>query len=151
MNHHLVQLNIARMRLPLEAPEMADFVNNLDRINALAEASPGFVWRLKTAEGDATALRPLGADMLVNLSVWRDVETLKHFVFRSAHTDIMRRRGEWFHPLEQAPTVLWWVLAGHLPSLDEAIGKLDYLHHHGPSVHAFGFAQAAQYAGPHPA
>src|SRR6185295_6684425 len=90
--YELAQLNIAVMKEPLESPRMADFVANLDRINALAESSPGFVWRFKTDEGNATALRPLGEDVLVNFSVWRDVESLNKYVYKSAHAEIMRRR-----------------------------------------------------------
>ena len=105
--YELAQLNIARMKEPLESPTMADFVANLDRINALAESSPGFVWRLQTAEGDATALRPLGADTLVNVSVWRDVDSLNKYVYSSAHVEIMRRRKEWFERMREAYVVLW--------------------------------------------
>ena len=94
--YELAQLNIALMKEPLESPRMADFVANLERINALAESSPGFVWRLQTDEGDATALRPLGEDTLVNLSVWKDVASLNKYVYQSAHVEIMRRRKEWF-------------------------------------------------------
>ncbi len=91
--YHLAQLNIATMREPLESPSMADFVANLERINGLADASPGFVWRLKDDTGDAaTAIRPLGEDILVNMSVWESVESLHQFAFRTAHAEIMRRR-----------------------------------------------------------
>src|SRR5438128_9496764 len=103
--YQLAQLNIARMKAPLESPLMADFVNNLDVINALAEKSAGYVWRLQTEQGDATLLRPLGNDMLVNLSVWRDVAALHAFVFSSEHVQIMRRRREWFESMEQAYVV----------------------------------------------
>ena len=100
--YELAQLNIALMKEPLESPRMADFVANLDRINALAESSPGFVWRLKTEEGNATALRPLGEDTLVNVSVWRDVASLNKYVYGSAHVEIMRRRKEWFERMREA-------------------------------------------------
>jgi hypothetical protein len=141
MKHQLAQLNIAKMKLPIEAPGMADFVNNLDRINAVADSAPGFVWRLQTEEGDATALRPFGDDMLVNLSVWRDVAALSDYVYRSAHTEIMRRRKEWFDRMEQAYLVLWWVPAGHRPTVDEARQRLDLLLKHGPTAEAFTFRQ----------
>ena len=91
---HLAQLNIGRLRAPVDDPALADFVANLDPINALADATPGFVWRLQTEEGDATALRPLGEETLVNVSVWRDVESLNKYVYGSAHVEIMRRRKE---------------------------------------------------------
>lgn len=140
--YELAQLNIAEMRTPLDSPEMADFVGNLDRINALAEQSPGFVWRLKSDEGDATAYRPLGDSVLVNLSVWKDVPSLSQYVYRSAHVEIMRRRREWFDRMKSAYMVLWWVPAGHRPSVDEAIARLEHLRANGPTPAAFTFAQA---------
>jgi len=140
--YELAQLNIARMKEPLESPTMADFVANLDRINALAESSPGFVWRLQTAEGDATALRPLGADTLVNVSVWRDVDSLNQYVYSSAHVEIMRRRKEWFERMREAYVVLWWVPRGHRPPVSEAIAKLELLRAKGPTQDAFTFRSA---------
>ena len=140
--YELAQLNVARMKEPLESPTMADFVANLDRINALAEGSPGFVWRLQTEEGNATALRPLGADMLVNVSVWRDVESLNAYVYQSAHVEIMRRRKEWFERTREAYVVLWWVPRGHRPTVSEAISKLELLRAKGPTREAFTFRHA---------
>jgi hypothetical protein len=140
--YELAQLNIATMKEPLESPGMADFVANLDRINALAEGSPGFVWRLQTDEGDATALRPLGDSTLVNMSVWRDIESLNSFVYRSTHSEIMRRRREWFDRMREAYLVLWWVPAGHRPSVTEAVAKLDLLRAKGPTADAFTFGNA---------
>jgi len=140
--HELAQLNIAVMKAPLESPGMADFLANLDRINALAEASPGFVWRLQTEQGDATAMRPLGEDTLINLSVWHDLASLNAYVYQSAHVEIMRRRREWFERLREAHAVLWWVARGHRPGIDEAIAKLSRLRQHGPSEEAFSFRQA---------
>lgn len=135
----LAQLNIARMLAPLEDPIMADFVANLDRINQLAEQFPGYVWRLQAAEGDATAIRTFGEDYLVNLSVWKNIDSLFDFVYRSNHAKIMSRRKEWFDRLRDAYTVLWWVPAGHLPTPEQAKGKLDQLHTHGPTPDAFTF------------
>ena len=150
--HELAQLNIALMREPLESPAMADFVANLERINALAERSPGFVWRLQTAQGDATALRPLGEDTLVNVSVWRDVECLKNYVYGSAHVELMRRRKAWFEPMREAYAVLWWVPAGHRPSVAEALARLELLRARGPTEEAFTFRRTfparASSAGP---
>jgi len=140
--HELAQLNIAIMKEPLDSPGMADFVANLDRINALAEAADGFRWRLKTDAGDATALRPMGDRTLVNLSVWRDAAPLSDFVFRSAHAQIMRRRKEWFERMAEAYVVLWWVGAGQRPGVDEASAKLALLRQHGPTAEAFTFGQA---------
>jgi len=140
--YELAQLNIARMKAPLESPSMADFVANLDRINALAERSPGYVWRLQTEEGDATALRPLGDDILINISVWKDVESLNRYAYGSEHVAVMRRRKEWFERMQEAYLVLWWVPRGHRPSIPEAIGKLELLRAKGPSPDAFTFRRA---------
>jgi hypothetical protein len=140
--YQLAQLNIASMLQPLESPGMADFVANLERINALAEASPGFVWRLQDEAGDATAIRPFGAEVLVNLSVWRDVEALRDYVYKSAHAEILKRRAEWFARMGEAHMVLWWVPAGHLPSVDEAAKRLRLLREQGASVQAFNFRQS---------
>jgi hypothetical protein len=138
----LAQLNIAIMKEPLESPSMADFVASLDRINALAEAAPGFVWRLQTEEGDATAMRPMGEDTLVNMSVWRDIESLNRYVYGTAHVDIMRRRKEWFERMRDASVVLWWVRQGHRPTVPEAIAKLELLRTRGPTTEAFTFRHA---------
>lgn len=137
----LAQLNVAVMRSPLDSPPMADFVANLDRINALAEQSPGYVWRLQSDDGDATAFRPLGEHVLVNLSVWRDVESLAEYVYRSAHVEILRRRREWFDRMESSHMVLWWIPAGHRPDVAEALARLEQLRADGPSAAAFTFAQ----------
>lgn len=137
--YELAQLNIATMNEPLESPGMAEFVANLDRVNALAENSPGFVWRLQTEEGDATAVRPMGDDVLVNMSVWSDVESLNKYVYGSAHVEIMRRRKEWFQRMKDAHVVLWWVSKGHRPTLQEAIAKLELLRQAGPTAAAFTF------------
>jgi len=140
--YELAQLNVAIMREPLESPGMADFVANLARINALAEDSAGFVWRLQTEEGDATAMRPMGADTLINISVWRDADSLNQYVYKSAHAEIMRRRQEWFERMREAHVVLWWVRRGHRPGVAEAIEKLELLRASGPTQEAFTFRQA---------
>ncbi|MCC5811607.1 MAG: DUF3291 domain-containing protein [Ectothiorhodospiraceae bacterium] len=141
-SYHLAQLNIARMLEPLESPRMAEFVDNLDRINALAESAPGYVWRLQTEDGDATALRPFGDDMLVNLSVWQDVQSLRNFVFSSAHVEIMRKRRQWFERMAEAYVVLWWLPDGELPTIEEAARRLERLRREGPSAAAFTFRTA---------
>jgi Domain of unknown function (DUF3291) len=141
--HELAQLNIGVIKGPMDSPVMADFAASLDRINALADRSPGFVWRLQTEAGDATALRPFDDEnMLVNMSVWRDVESLNAYVYSSAHVDLMRRRREWFERMSEAFLVLWWVPKGHLPSVTEALARLDLLRLHGPTAQAFTFRQA---------
>ncbi len=139
VGYELAQLNIATMREPMESPGMADFVANIERINALADDAPGFVWRLQTDAGDATALRPMGADRLVNISTWRDIDSLSHFVYKSAHLEIMRRRKEWFERMHEAFMVLWWVPTGHRPSIEEASERLALLRTAGPTVAAFTF------------
>ena len=140
--YHLAQLNIAVIKAPLDSPIMAEFVANLDRINALAEATPGFVWRLKTEAGDATALRPLGDDTIVNLSVWSDIAALQRYVYQSAHVEFMRRRRAWFERMTSAYLALWWIPAGHEPSIPEALARLDTLRRRGPTPAAFTFRQA---------
>ncbi|MCC5859572.1 MAG: DUF3291 domain-containing protein [Ectothiorhodospiraceae bacterium] len=140
--YELAQLNIALLRDSLESPLLADFVANLERINALADEAPGFVWRLETEEGDATALRPLGDEVIINLSVWKDIESLHAYVYRSAHAKIMSRRREWFHHMKEAYLVLWWVPAGHRPGVEEALERLKALREHGPHPDAFTFRKA---------
>ncbi len=138
---HIAQVNIARARAAIGDPLMAGFVARLDEINALADASPGFVWRLKTEEGNATALQPYGDErILVNLSVWTSPEHLRQYVYHSAHAQIMRRRREWFERFGAPYTALWWVEAGHIPTIAEAKERLAYLQLNGDSDFAFSFA-----------
>jgi hypothetical protein len=140
--YELAQLNIAHMKTALDAPEMVDFVANLDRLNALAEAAPGFIWRLKSEAGNATAIRPFGENTLVNLSVWSTVANLSDYVYKSLHVDIMKRRKEWFERMPEAYHVLWWVSPGHRPNAYEAMQRLQTLRAMGPSDMAFNFKQA---------
>lgn len=137
---HLAQINVGRIREPLDTPLLSDFVAALEPINALADASPGFVWRLVGDGDDATSLRPYPDDdmMLVNMSVWASLEALTRFVYRSAHTEVMRRRRKWFHQME-IMLALWWVPAGHIPTVAEGIERLRHLEQHGPTAHAFSF------------
>ncbi len=154
MEHHLAQINIARMRFPLDDPAMAGFVDNLEAINALAEADPGFVWRLQTDEGDATALRIFDDDrLIVNLSVWGSVEALKGYVYQSRHVNFVRRRKAWFEAFDGAYYALWWVPRGHTPTVEEAKARLEHLQQHGESAFAFSFKEvfapeAAEVAAP---
>lgn len=142
MSYHLAQLNIAHLLAPLDSPQLADFVANLDRINALAESSPGFVWRLQTEEGNATDIDFFGPYTIVNMSVWDDLEALHNYVYRSAHTEILRRKREWFHTMRSSHMVLWWVPAGHRPTIEEAGEKLRLLQEQGPCPEAFTFKQS---------
>ncbi|MFZ6048517.1 DUF3291 domain-containing protein [Pseudomonas sp. CR3202] len=139
--HELAQLNIAVMTAPLDSPLMADFVANLAPVNAMADSAPGFVWRLQDEEGDATAIRPFGPDVLVNLSVWRDVASLSDFVYGSAHVEMLRRRKEWFERVAGVHQVLWWVPRGHRPDVQEAAQRLARLREAGPTPEAFTFRQ----------
>ena len=130
--YELAQLNIGIIRGPMDSPVMAEFAANLERINALADAAPGFVWRLQTEAGDATAIRPFADEnMLLNMSVWRDAEALRQFVYHSGHVEIMRRRREWFERMSDSYLVLWWVARGHRPEVAEAIGRLEALRRQG--------------------
>ena len=148
MPWHLAQLNIGRLRATVDDPALADFVDNLDPINALADATPGFVWRLQTDEGNATAIRPIPDDelMAINMSVWETMDALADYVYRSAHTAFLRRRGEWFERLREVYLVLWWIPAGTVPTVDEALARLDHLRTFGPTPEAFTFSRPF----PHP-
>ena len=138
--HHLAQVNIALLRAPLDTALLADFVAQLEPINALADGSPGFVWRLQTEDGDATAIRAFDDDrIIVNLSIWESLETLRTFVYASRHLDVLRRRREWFHRMAEAYLALWWVPAGTLPTVSEAKDRLGLLQRQGPSPAAFTF------------
>lgn len=142
---HLAQFNIGRMVAPKGDARVAEFYDALDEINALAEASPGFVWRMVDGESnDATSLRPYETDpdMLVNMSLWESRQALFDYVYRSGHMDFVRRRREWFVPLGEVFTVLWWVPIGERPTLEEARARLEHLRAHGPTPHAFTFRSA---------
>ncbi|MGE0816499.1 MAG: DUF3291 domain-containing protein [Vicinamibacterales bacterium] len=138
--YHLAQVNIGRVRAPLEDPVMAGFKAQLDPINALADGSPGFVWRLQTADGNAMAVRPYEDErMAINLSVWTSLEALREFVYRSAHVGPLRERLQWFEPPQGPILALWWIPAGHVPTVGEAQARLAHLAEHGPTPHAFTF------------
>lgn len=138
--YYIAQVNIGRIRAQLDEPIMAGFASRLDEINALADRSPGFVWRLQTPEGNATYLRPWPEDdrMLLNMSVWESVETLKQYVYRTAHAELLRQRHEWFEKM-QVYAALWWVPAGHIPGVDEAKKRIAYLEANGATQFAFTF------------
>jgi hypothetical protein len=141
--YELAQLNIGIIKGPMDSPIMAEFAANLERINALADCTPGFVWRLQTEDGDATSIRPFeNENLLVNMSVWRDVAALNQYVYGSAHVEIMRRRREWFERMAEAFLVLWWVPVGHRPTVPEAMARLDLLRSQGPTAKAFTFRHA---------
>jgi hypothetical protein len=144
MNHddsHIAQFNLARARAPLNDPSMYGFTSQLLRINRLADNSPGFVWRLQTEDGDATAIRayPEDESLLLTLSVWERIEDLVEFSYRGEHATVMRDRAQWFHHIEETYIVLWWIPVGHIPSLEEAKERLAFLRCHGPTPRAFTF------------
>lgn len=141
-DHHLALLNVGRIREPLDTPAMAGFTEALEPINALADASPGFVWRLTDGDaGDATSIRPYGDDLLVNLSVWESRETLWNFTYRTEHLELLRRRREWFVRVDEPIIVLWWVPAGHRPTVGEALRRLERLRRDGAGPEAFTFRE----------
>ena len=137
---HLSQSNIARMRAPLDDPLMAGFVDLLEPLNALADRSPGFVWRMQDEEGDATAIRLFDDErILFNLSVWESVEALQDYAYRGNHVKAVRARGDWFEAMPKPNFVLWWIPAGHIPSVEEAKERFTMLWEHGPTADAFTF------------
>ena len=137
---HLAQLNIGRLRYATDDPRMAGFMNNLDFVNSIAERTPGFVWRLKDESNNATAIRPFAdPDMAVNLSVWESIEALERFVWQTVHTRFYGRRQEWFAKMEGPHLVMWWIAAGHVPTVEEAKARLEHLAANGPSEYAFGW------------
>jgi hypothetical protein len=143
MPHELAQVNIARLVAPLDDPQLEDFVAALDPVNAAADAAPGFVWRLQTEDGDATSIRAFHWDVgdssgvIVNMSVWRDVDSLADFVYGELHRQVLKRRREWFQRMSTAYTACWWVPAGHRPATQEAEERLLHLRVHGPTPYAF--------------
>jgi hypothetical protein len=142
-SHHLAQLNVARLHEPIDAPATAEFVAALDPINALADAAPGFVWRLQDDSGNATSILTTPDPLfIVNMSVWESIEALSDFVYRSDHTPFLRRRREWFEKPSDAFLVLWWVPAGHIPTTDEALDRLETLRTNGPTPEAFTFRKS---------
>lgn len=140
VKYHLAQLNIATALASLDSPVMQEFVDNLERINSLGESSPGFVWRMKDDTGNATAI-PVYDDpnIIANLTVWRDPESLKSFLFKTEHAHFLKRKKEWFKSVKEATYVLWWIPQGHIPTLSEAKDKLAYLRTNGDTARAFSF------------
>ena len=137
---HLAQINVGRLRAPTDDPLVAEFMSALDEINALAERSPGFVWRFQTEDGNATAVRPYEDEsILINMSVWESIETLGDYVYRTDHAAYLRRRREWFERLKEVIVALWWIPAGSHPTVSEGIERLEHLRMNGPTPRAFTF------------
>ncbi|MBL0346814.1 DUF3291 domain-containing protein [Candidatus Villigracilis affinis] len=140
---HIAQVNIGRSKAAPQDPIMAGFMSRLDEINAIADTSPGFVWRLQTAEGNATDLRPYEDErILVNMSVWESIEQLKQYVYKTTHADLLRQRQAWFEKFSGSYTALWWIPKGHVPTVDEAKKRLAHLESHGPTPFAFTFKES---------
>jgi len=138
--YHLAQVNIGKILGPMDSPVMSEFKNNLERINALAEASEGFIWRLKDDNNNATSIKVFEDDfMLINMSVWTSIEALYKYVYESAHVEYLKKRREWFEKLTEMHMALWWIPAGHIPSPAEAIERLNHIREKGDGPYAFGF------------
>lgn len=138
--YHLAQLNISKLLKPIDHPQLAEFVNNLDKINALAENSKGFVWRLKDKSGNATGIQAFDDPMIVvNMSVWERIDDLKTFTYRSEHVDFIRKRNDWFEKPASNYMVMWWIKKGYVPTPEEGKNRLDHLNEHGPTAYAFTF------------
>jgi Domain of unknown function (DUF3291) len=144
VDYVLAQVNVGRLVAPLDSPQLADFVAGLDPVNAVADGAPGFVWRLQTEDGNATAIRAFeqdadGADggILINMSVWESVAALAAFVYGDAHLPVLRRRREWFERMKDVYAALWWIPRGHVPTIHEAEDRVKHLRAHGPTPHAF--------------
>jgi len=138
--YHIAQINIARMLAPIDDPIMAEFVSQLPPINALADGSPGFVWRLQSESGDATSIKVYDDDMIIiNLTVWESVDALREFVYKSAHQGVLRDRKRWFEKFDGPYYALWWIPVGHYPSTEEGKERLDYLREHGDTQYVFSF------------
>ncbi|MGW6401601.1 DUF3291 domain-containing protein [Streptomyces sp. NPDC055134] len=141
--HELAQVNIGRLTAPLDSERLRDFAEGLDPVNAVADASDGFVWRLKDDTGDATSFRIFDdVWLLVNMSVWRDTNALTAFMYEGRHRELLARRREFFERLDEAVTALWWVPAGHRPTVEEAEERLAHLRTHGPTPYAFNLRTA---------
>jgi len=153
---HVAQVNIALPREPLDSPALADFVANLEPVNALADVARGFVWRLADETGDATSIRAFDDErLIINMSVWASIEALREFVYSGGHLDVMRRRREWMTRIAETYLALWWLPAGELPTIGDARRRLDHLRAHGPTPYAFTFKRRfpppASGTGPRPA
>jgi hypothetical protein len=139
---HLAQLNIGRLRAPMDDPMIDDFRTNLEPINTLAEASPGYVWRLQDDSGNATSIKVFDDDLeIINLTVWESIDALADFTYRSGHVEFLRRRRDFFEVPAQPILCLWWILEGTIPTVEEAISRLEHLRAHGPTPTAFTFLQ----------
>jgi len=142
LQYQLAQINIAQSKESMDTEIMQGFVDRLGEINALADQSPGFIWRLQTEEGDSTAIRAFDdPDVIVNMSVWDNIGSLKNFVYKSTHVELIRDRDAWFNKMPEMHQALWWIAANHIPTVEEGIEKLRYIQTNGVSEYAFTFAK----------
>ena len=140
MTKKLAEINIGLLKAPIDHPSTSEFADNLDRINRIAESSPGFIWRLKDESNNATSFNPYNNELIIiNISVWQSAEHLKDFVFRSDHTNFLKRKKEWFEKLDPPYMAMWWIENDHMPDALEGKKRLDHLAAHGPSEYAFDF------------
>ncbi len=139
--YQIAEINVARMKgVHINDPIMKEFVDNLDHVNGIAEKSEGFIWRLKDENNDATSFNPYNDEqIIINVSVWETIEALETFVYKTFHTDFLKRRKEWFNSYGKVATALWWIPQGEFPTVEEAVAKLDYLQKNGATPVVFNF------------
>lgn len=143
--HHIAQINIAQSLDTMDSRTMKSFVDRLDEINALADKSLGFIWRLQTEDGDATSIQAFDDPLLIiNMSVWKDIESLKQFVYKSSHIELIKDRDSWFRKMAAAHYILWWIPIGKMPAIEDGKKRLQHLQDHGPSEMAFTFSKPYQ-------
>ena len=141
-SHHLEQINVATSLYPLDDSRMSEFINALGSVNAIADSDPGFIWRLQDDSGSSVDIRDTEhGDLLINMSVWRSVEALHAYVFRTMHSESLADRKQWFHHDPRPTSALWWVPAGEIPSVKQGLARLDALRELGPRAQAFTFRQ----------
>jgi hypothetical protein len=142
MNFHVAQINIGRLIASIDDPSIAGFVAQLDPINALADVAPGFVWRLQSASGNATDV-PYNDDpsIMVNMSVWESIEALRDYAYTSKHIEVLRDRAKWFEKMDKPHYCLWWIPAGHIPTVNEGRERLEHFQRRGPTPYAFWFSK----------
>ena len=142
MTHRLAQINIGRLIAPVDDPKIAEFVAQLDPVNALADTAPGFVWRLESSSGNATDIvynhDPF---VIVNMSVWESVEALRDFVYKSNHLDVLRDRAKWFEKMEKPHYCLWWIPSTHIPTVAEGRERLEHYQQRGATPFSFWFSK----------
>ncbi len=142
MNYHLAQINIGRLIAPLDDPKIAEFVAQLAPINALADDAPGFVWRLQSSSGNATDIAYNDDSfVIVNMSVWKSIEALRNYAYKSDHAKVFRDRAKWFEKMEKPNYCLWWIPAGHIPTVTEGRERLEHYQMRGATPYSFWFSQ----------